>query len=32
MSSQKRITRITAFTTSGLLWFRSGWWEKKRCQ
>jgi hypothetical protein len=24
--------RITALTTAGLLWFKSGWWEKKRCQ
>ena len=20
------------FTTAGLLWFKSGWWEKNRCQ
>ena len=31
-SSQKRSTSIIASWTSGLSKFRSGWWEKKRCQ
>ncbi len=32
MSSQKAIASIIASWTFGLSKFRSGWWEKKRCQ
>ncbi|GEM_PF-5516625 len=32
MSSQNFTTSNTASTTLGFSKFRSGWWEKKRCQ
>ena len=32
LSSQKRTTSNIASRTAGFSKFRSGWWEKKRCQ